>query len=131
MPRTPSVTLTDAELRVMSVLWEKGRATVTEVVDAIRRPRKPAYTTVLTILRILEQKGYVAHESAGRAYVYSPLISEQEARGSALSHLLKRFFHDSPELLVLNLIQDRALEADELDRVRELIDRSGEAGRRR
>jgi predicted transcriptional regulator len=105
----------------MRVLWDRGRATVGEVVDAIPDREKPAYNTVLTILRILEKKGYVTHQKDGRAHVYAPLIDRTQARRGALSHLLNRFFDDSPELLVLNLLQDSSVDAAELQRVRKLL----------
>ena len=106
----------------MHVLWDRGRATVGEVVDGIPGQEKPAYNTVLTILRILERKGYVTHEKDGRAHVYAPLIDRSQARRGALSHLLTRFFDDSPELLVLNLLEDNRVDGDDLRRVRELLE---------
>ena len=132
--RRRSAALTDGELRLMHVLWDRGHATVGEVVDGIPGQEKPAYNTVLTILRILERKGYVTHEKDGRAHVYVPLIDRSQARRGALSHLLNRFFDDSPELLVLNLLEDDRVDGDDLRRVRELLDeregdRSGSHGR--
>lgn len=126
MARKRSAALTDGEVRLMRVLWEMGRATVGEVVGGLKGPRKPAYNTVLTMLRILEHKGYVSHEKAGRAFVYVPLIDRSQARRSALTYLLNRFFDDSPELLVLNLLQHDDLDQDELRRVREVIEQRGE-----
>jgi len=125
MARKRSAALTDGEVRLMRVLWERGRATVGDVVAGLRGPRKPAYNTVLTMLRILEHKGYVSHEKEGRAFVYVPLIDRTQARRSALSYLLNRFFDDSPELLVLNLLQHDDLGRDELRRVQELIEQRG------
>jgi predicted transcriptional regulator len=119
------VALTDGELRLMQVLWDRGRATVGEVVDGITGRRKPAYNTVLTIMRILERKGYVTHEKDGRAHVYVPLVDRTQARRGALSHLINRFFDDSPELLVLNLLEDGQVDAGELRRVRDLLDERG------
>ena len=112
----------------MRVLWARGQATVGEVVDSIEGTMRPAYNTVLTVLRILERKGYVTHEKAGRAFTYSPLIDQGQARRSALSHLLTRFFDDSPELLVLSLLQRETLEASELRRVRDLVEASAGVG---
>jgi BlaI family transcriptional regulator, penicillinase repressor len=83
MARRRSTVFTDGELRIMRVLWERGPATVAEVVDAIVGPRKPAYNTVLTMLGILEEKGYVRHEKAGRAFAYVPLVDRAEARQTA------------------------------------------------
>src|SRR5687767_3557647 len=98
MARRKSVALTDAELRIMRVLWDRERATVGEVVDGIDESSKPAYNTILTTLKILERKGYVTHEKGGRAFVYLPLVDRSQARRSAVSHLLARFFNGSPEM---------------------------------
>jgi len=119
--RQKSAALTDGELRLMRVLWDRGRATVGEVVGELRGPRKPAYNTVLTLLRILEHKGYVTHEKEGRAFVYSPLIDRSQARRRAVLLLLSRFFDDSPELLVLNLLEEDQVDQQELRRLRTLI----------
>lgn len=124
MPRRRSPALTDAELRIMNVLWERELATVGDVVNGLDGPRRPAYNTVLTILRILERKGYVSHAKEGRAFTWTPLVGRHEARRGALSHLLARFFDDSPELLVLNLLGRDDAHPDEMRRVRELIERS-------
>jgi predicted transcriptional regulator len=113
----------------MNVLWNHGRATVGEVVDGLDGPKKPAYNSVLTILRILEKKQYVTHQKEGRAFTYVPLVGRAAARRGALSHLLSRFFDDSPELLVLNLLGKDEAHPDEVRRVRELIDRSREGAR--
>jgi predicted transcriptional regulator len=129
MPRRRSPALTDAELRIMNVLWDRERATVGEVVDALEGPRKPAYNSILTVLRILERKGYVTHEKVGRAFAWVPRVGRGEARRGALSHLLSRFFDDSPELLVLNLLGRDETHPDEVRRVRELIDRGRNEGR--
>lgn len=122
MARKRSVALTDGELRLMRVLWDRGAATVGQVVEEVGGPRKPAYNTVLTLLRILERKGYVRHEKAGRAFVFSPVIDRNQARRRAVSQLLSRFFDGSPELLVLNLIEQEQIDQEELRRVRALIE---------
>jgi predicted transcriptional regulator len=124
MARKRSPALTDGELRIMRVLWETGAATVGEVVEQIDHEPRPAYNTVLTMLRILEQKGYVAHEAQGRAFVFRALIGRREAQRSALSHVLKRFFDDSPEQLVLNLLGREDADPSELRRVRGMIQRA-------
>ena len=121
MARKKSVALTDGELRLMQVLWDRERATVGEVVDLLQGPRKPAYNTVLTLLRILERKGYVQHEKAGRAFVFAPLIDRNQARRRAVSHLLSRFFDNSAELLVLNLLAHDAVDREKLRELRALI----------
>ena len=104
----------------MRVLWARGRGTVGEVVGELPAP-KPAYNTVLTMLRILEQKGQVTHEKDGRAFTYVPLVDRGQARRRAVSHLLKRFFDDSTELLVLDLLGNDQIDADDVRRIRELI----------
>lgn len=124
MARKRSPTLTDAELRLMEVLWAKGSATVAEVVGALRPRPALAYSTVLTTLRILEQKGYVRHVKAGRAFVYHSVVDCSQARRRAVGHLLKRFFRDSPEQLVLNLLENERLDPLELKRLRKLIEES-------
>jgi predicted transcriptional regulator len=123
--------LTDGELRIMQVLWDRGRATVGEVVDAIPGRTKPAYNSVLTILRILERKGHVTHDKDGRAHVYVPLVDRTQARRGALRHLLSRFFDDSPELLVLNLVEDGQVGEEELARVRRVLRDAAQDGERR
>jgi predicted transcriptional regulator len=124
MARGRSPALTDGELRIMRVLWERDRATVGDVVDALNHRPKPAYNTVLTMLRILERKGYVMHEKEGRAFTFVPLVDRGQARRHALTHLLTRFFDGSSEQLVLDLLGHDQSDLEELQRVRELIERA-------
>jgi len=124
MARTPSPALTDAEARVMTVLWRVKQATVADVVDALGRKRRVSYSTVQTILRILEAKGYVAHEKDARAFVYRPIVDARQARRRALRHLVGRLFDNSPSLLVLNVLEDEDLDPEELQRLKDLIDRA-------
>jgi predicted transcriptional regulator len=124
MARKASPALTDGELRIMHVLWDRARASVGDVVEHIEGKARPAYNTVLTMLRILERKGYVTHEKDGRAFVFVPLVDRATARKSAITQVLSRFFDDSPRLLVLNLLGHERLDADELKGVRELIDQT-------
>jgi BlaI family transcriptional regulator, penicillinase repressor len=121
MARRQTQGLTDAELRVMRVLWHRGRATVGEVMDELTEVPKPAYNTVLTIVGILQRKGYVTREKEGRAHAYLPTIDQSEARRTALSLMLTRFFDNSPRELVLDLLGHERLDGDELRRVREII----------
>jgi len=123
LARKKSPNLTEAELRLMDVIWEKGQATVGEVAEALPRDLGLAYNTVLTTLRILEEKGYLRHTKAkeGRAFVYQALVGRDEASRSAVRYLVSRFFRNSPELLVLNLLEDEELTARELRRIRALI----------
>jgi BlaI family transcriptional regulator, penicillinase repressor len=126
VPPRKSETLTEAELRLMDVLWLKGSATVQQVLDAL--PEKPAlaYNSVLTTIRVLENKGYVEHVKDGRAHIYKPIMEREEATRSEIRHLVGRFFKNSQELLVLNILEDlgsenKGLEAKELKRLRELL----------
>jgi predicted transcriptional regulator len=130
MPRPRSPVLTEAEQRIMRVLWQKQEASVREVTDALSRQRPVAYNTVLTLLRILTDKGYVAPRKEGRAFIYAPLISRAEARSQALKQLLTQFFEGSPTALAQHLIDQEELSLDELEALkRELDDSEEEKGR--
>ena len=124
MPRSKSATLTEAELRIMNVLWDRGSATVHEVLRSL--PEKPdlAYNSVLTIIRILEKKGYAKHVKDQRAHVYLPQVDRKDATRFEVRHLVSRFFGNSREQLVLNVLEESGVDADELDRVRQLLERS-------
>ena len=122
MPRPRSPALTDAEARVMAVLWQRGTATVATVVAALKKKRPVSYSTVQTILRILEEKGYVSHAKVARAFIYRPRVDERQARRSALRHLMARLFNGSPSLLVLNVLENERIEADELNRLKKVIE---------
>ena len=121
MPPKPSNTLTQAELRLMRVMWTRGESSVADLVTACADENPLAYTSVLTTVRILEQKGYVTHRQEGRAFLYSPSIAEYEAGRSEVRHVLQRFFGNSRERLLLSLLGDEELTPDELRRVREAI----------
>ncbi|HEY9426500.1 MAG TPA: BlaI/MecI/CopY family transcriptional regulator [Gemmatimonadaceae bacterium] len=114
--------LGDRELDVMGVLWELGSGTVTEVRE--RLPAELAYTTVLTILRNLEAKGFLHHEAEGKAHRYFPSVARRAARRTAVTRLIDKLFHGSPEQLIAQLVEDRALTADDLQRIRRRIDTS-------
>lgn len=128
MARSKSLTLTEAELRIMNVLWEKGSATVHEVLEAL--PSKPslAYNSVLTTIRILETKGYVRHLKDKRAHVYMPKVDRKDATRFEISHLVSRFFGNSHEQLVLNILEEGSIDSEELTRVRQLLERSKTEG---
>ena len=126
MPPKRSDVLTEAELRLMDVLWQKERATVQEVLDALPKSLSLAYNSVLTTIRILEKKGYVRHEKEGRAFVYMPVVEREEATRSEIRRLVSRFFDDSRDLLVLNLLEERNIDAKELQRLRALLEQSKE-----
>jgi BlaI family transcriptional regulator, penicillinase repressor len=122
LPRKQSITLTEAELRLMNVLWQKGSATVHQIQQALDG-RELAYNSVLTTIRILEKKGYVKHAKDGRAHVYEPTVGQREATRFEIRNLVSRFFRDSHEALVLNILEDESLDAEELQRLKELIAR--------
>jgi BlaI family transcriptional regulator, penicillinase repressor len=122
MPPRKSVTLTEAELRLMDVLWMKGLATVQQVLESLPKKQPLAYNSVLTTIRVLEKKGYVKHVKDGRAHVYMPLVGQKEATRFEVRHLVNRFFKNSHELLVLNILQDHSIEAEELARLRQMLE---------
>lgn len=122
MPPKPSNTLTQAELRLMRVLWLRGESSVSDMVTACAG-ESLAYTSILTTIRILEQKGYVAHRQEGRAFYYSASVAEHEAGRSEVRHVLNRFFGNSRERLLLSLLGDDELTSDELRRLKEAIAR--------
>jgi predicted transcriptional regulator len=124
LARNKSATLTEAELRIMNVLWDRGSATVHEVLEAF--PAKPAvaYNSVLTIIRILEKKGYVKHVKDKRAHVYTPQMNRKDATRFEVRHLVSRFFGNSHEQLALNVLEETSIDSEELDRLRQLLEGS-------
>ena len=125
MPRKQSETLTEAELRIMNVLWLKRFGTVQEILDSLTQKPALAYNSVLTTIRVLERKGYVKHSKDGRAHVYAALVGRKEATRSEIRHLVGRFYKNSHEQLVLNILEEQGIDAEELNRLREMLDRSG------
>jgi predicted transcriptional regulator len=121
--RKKSLNLTEAELRLMDVVWDKGAVTVGEVAAALTGEPILAYNTILTTFRILEQKGYVRHTKSreGRAFIYRAVVGRKQASRNALRHLVRGFFANSPELLVLNLLDDGDLSQRELQNIRNLL----------
>jgi len=124
LPPTKSATLTEAELRLMDVLWQQGPSTVQQVLEALPGKSPLAYNSVLTTIRILEKKGYVRHIKDGRAYIYRALVEREEASRSEIRHLAHRFFQNSHEMLVLNILQERGVDAEELNRLRQLLEQT-------
>lgn len=119
------ISLTNREAHVMRVLWEHGPSIVAEVRD--RLSDELAYTTVLTILRTLETKGYVAHQEEGRVHRYFAVVKEQAAQRSALRHLTQKLFNGSAELLFTHLVSDQALTPEQIRRMRKILaKKSGE-----
>jgi len=121
MPPKPSNTLTEAELRIMRILWARGESLVSDLVSAMPESAPLAYTSVLTTVRILEQKGYVKHRQEGRAFLYSPTIAEHDASRSEVRHMLDRFFGSSRERLMLSLLGDGEITPGELQRLKNAI----------
>ena len=110
---------TDREVDVMQVLWDRGPSVVAEVRAALKD--ELAYTTVLTILRTLESKGYVGHEEEGRGHRYFAKVRQQAAQDSALRHITSKLFKGSAELLLTRLVSDETLSPEALRRMRELL----------
>src|SRR6266568_1944513 len=121
MPPKKSNTLTEAELRLMRILWRRGESAVTDLVAAMPDGETLAYNSVLTTIRILEQKGYVEHRQEGRAFIYRPCVAEEEASRSEVRHMLSRFFGNSREQLLLSMLEDEEISAEELQRLKVAI----------
>jgi predicted transcriptional regulator len=128
MPPRKSITLTEAELRLMKLLWERGESAVSDLVAAMPEGETLAYTSVLTTVRILEQKGYVRHRQEGRAFVYSPCVEEREASRSEIRHTMQRFFGNSRERLLLSLLGDDEIDGEELQRLKDTIAKAADDG---
>jgi predicted transcriptional regulator len=121
MPPKRSNTLTEAELRIMRILWARGESLVSDLVAALPDEAPLAYTSVLTTVRILEQKGYVEHRQEGRAFLYRPRVAEHEASRSEVNHMLHRFFGNSRERLLLTLLGEGDMTSEELQRLKNVI----------
>jgi len=121
MPPKKSNTLTEAELRLMKLLWQRGESAVGDLVAAMPEAEPLAYNSVLTTIRILEQKGYVDHRQEGRAFIYKACVAEHEASRSEVRHVLSRFFGNSREQLLLSLLGDDEISLTELQRLKEAI----------
>lgn len=131
MPRKKSTTLTDGEHRIMEILWAKGSATVAEVADALAGEDGSAYNTVLTMMRIMRDKGYLACRKDNRAHVYTPRVNREAAARNAVRQLLGKFFDDSPGELVLTFLRDEDLSAEELDGLKRRIKAGDRPGSKR
>ena len=121
MPPRKCNTLTEAELSLMKILWRRGESAVTDLVEALPEGEQLAYNSVLTTIRILEQKGYVEHRQEGRAFVYWPCVKENEAGRTEVRNVMNRFFGNSREKLLLSLLGDEEISTEELDRLRDAI----------
>ena len=126
MPPKRSITLTEAELRLMKLLWAHRECAVADLVQALADETPLAYTSVLTTVRILEKKGYVTHRQEGRAFLYSPAVAEGDASRSEVKHVLQRFFGNSRERLLLSLLGDDEITPAELQRLKAAITSSPE-----
>jgi predicted transcriptional regulator len=122
LARSQSVTLTEAELRIMNVLWQKGSATVHEVMEGLPAQPVLAYNSVLTIIRVLEKKGYLKHLKDGRAHIFVPQVDRAKATRLEVRNVVSRFFGNSHELLALNILEEKGIDAEELQRLRELLE---------
>lgn len=122
MSRTKSRTLTDAELRIMEILWAKGSATVADVAEALAGEEGTAYTTILTLMRILRAKGYLHCKKQGRAHVFAPRVDRDAAAKKDVRQLLTRFFSGSPEELVLTFLRNEEISPEELDALKKRIE---------
>jgi len=123
--RPRSTSLTGQELEIMKIVWERESATVRDVYEVLLAKRKVAYTTVMTMMKILERKGYVRHRAVGRAFVYESIVDRDAAARTALSQVVQRFFGGSPQALAVNLIEGDHLTEDELDELQRTIARAG------
>jgi BlaI family transcriptional regulator, penicillinase repressor len=121
MPRKQSRTLTDGEHRIMEVIWQKGCATVAEVAEALAGKDGAAYTTILTMMRIMRDKGYLRCRKEGRAHVYIPRVDRDTAARKAVRQLLGKFFAGSPGELVLSFLRDEEITLKEIDELKRKI----------
>ena len=126
MPPKRSITLTEAELRLMKVIWQRGESTVAELAAAVADEHALAYTSVLTTIRVLETKGYVRHRQEGRAFLYTACIAQGQAGLGEARHVMQRFFAGSRERMLLSLLGDGDISADELQRLKAAIEQAAD-----
>ena len=124
MARHKSNQLTDGEQSIMEVLWENNEASVRDITEALSKEKKTAYTTVLTLCKILAEKGYADYRKEGKAFIYLPKITKKEARQSALTSMLNKFFGGSPKVLAQHLMQETDIDLDDLEALQRQIDES-------
>ena len=124
MARKKSTQLTDSEQSIMEILWKKEQASVREITDTLNEEKTTAYTTVQTMCKILADKGYADFHKEGKAFIYTPKMSQKEARKGALTSLLNKFFGGSPEVLAQHLMQETDIELDDLAALQKEIDRA-------
>jgi BlaI family penicillinase repressor len=126
MARSKSTQLTDGEQSIMEVLWENGEASVRDITTELSKEKQTAYTTVQTLCKILIEKGYADFRKEGKAFIYVPKITQKEARQSALTTMLNKFFGGSPEVLAQHLVQETDIELEDLEALQRKIDKSDE-----
>lgn len=124
MARNKSNQLTDGEQSIMEVLWESGEASVRDITDELSKEKKTAYTTVQTLCKILAEKGYADFRKEGKAFIYTPKITQKEARQSALTSMLNKFFGGSPKVLAQHLMQETDIDLDDLEALQREVDQS-------
>ena len=129
-PMTPPIELSELQLAVMRVLWQRNKAAVAEVQEALKAERDLALTTVATVLTRLEKAGLVSHRASGRHYLYRPLVSEEEVRRSMVSVLAERLFEGDVAALVSHLVNAREIRPGDLARVKQLIEAKEREGKR-
>ncbi len=126
MARNKSTQLTDGEQSIMEILWQNKQASVREITDVLSKQKKTAYTTVQTLCKILVEKGYADFQKQGKAFIYMPKITEKEARQSALTSILNKFFGGSPKVLAQHLMQETDINLDDLEALQRRVDESKE-----
>ena len=124
MARKKSTQLTDSEQSIMQILWQKEQASVREIADILSEKKTTAYTTVQTMCKILADKGYADFHKEGKAFIYTPKITQKDARKGALTSLLNKFFGGSPEVLAQHLMEETDIELDDLATLQKQIDRA-------
>lgn len=130
MARPGTPTLTDSERKLLEVLWKCKEASVREVTDELSKKSPVAYTTVLTLLGLMEKKGLVSHRQEGRAFIYSAAVSRSEALAKAVEHLLKQFFNGSPQVLAQHLVEQHEVDPAELEALKQLVDAAPEKAKK-
>jgi len=121
----PSKPLTEVELEMMNIIWKVGRSTVNQILDALPEDRKLAYTSVSTIVRILEQKGYVRPIKDGRGHIYEPLVAKEMYEELSIKHLVNQVFDGTPSSMIKRLIDAKSLSDEELREIKQLLDQRG------
>lgn len=121
MPRPRQSGLTENELEVMQILWSQSPLKISEILDFLQRSPKPAYTSLLTLVQIMEKKGYIRHQKKGKAFLYLPVLQQKKYLVTEVKRLAKRLFGGSPGALVLNLVKQEQLSEAEIKALKELL----------